>query len=346
MINNWRCIDLSLIMNVIRAVSEEDPPQYNVAARLRQLNEELAQEADPDDDRERSIKFKEDLVDLVAPPPEYPSDEEGTSERVGDSNETEPPESPNRNNDEYEEDFEENADSPKNSDNKGFNENCSQPMADNKRLHNGNHIKDNKSGAPTSVGKRTNVKNKDESSDDKILVEREGTFELLYAKDLTAEERQLYLPQITNEEDEADTGRSSASFEPAPPKDPRPSTAAASSGRRRVTSAAPRRVQSAQPKRVENKPVLEDFHYTSPYALSDQQKRVGKEQKKALADREKRQRELAKMEEREKNRENNEAFQAWLSHKRREIASKRKEEKEKEKEQKKTDEEKKKVMKN
>ena len=113
-----------------------------------------------------------------------------------------------------------------------------------------------------------------------------------------------------------------------------------------MTSAPPRRVQSAQVKRVENKPVLEDFHYTSPYALSDQQKRAGREQKKTLADREKKQKELAKMEEQEKSRENNEAFQAWLAHKRREISSKRKEQKEKEKEQKKTDEEKKKVMRN
>ena len=326
--------------------SEEDPPEYSVAARLRQLNEELAQEADPDDDRERSIKFKEDLVDLVAPPPEYPSDEEGTSDRAEDSNEIEPPKSPNRNDNEYEEDFEDNADSPKNSDDKRLTNNNSQPMADNKRLQNGNDSRDNGGDRLTAAGKRTNVKNKDESSNDKILVERDGTFELLYAKDLTADERQMYLPQTADEEDEVDTGRSSGSYEPAPPKDPRPSTAAASSGRRRVTSAPPRRVQSAQVKRVENKPVLEDFHYTSPYALSDQQKRAGREQKKTLADREKKQKELAKMEEQEKNRGNNEAFQAWLAHKRREISSKRKEQKEKEKEQKKTDEEKKKVMRN
>ena len=67
--------------------AEEDPPEYDVAARVRQLNEELANDPTPDDDRERSIKFKDNLVDLVAPPPDYDTeDEDQESDHQSESN--------------------------------------------------------------------------------------------------------------------------------------------------------------------------------------------------------------------------------------------------------------------
>ena len=333
-------------------ISEEDPPEYNVAARLRQLNEELAQEADPDDERERSIKFKEDLVDLVAPPPDYPSEEEGegATDRTEDSYRTQSPESPRKYNDE---DFEDSAESPKqsehyeesnNNDDKSVkNKQSSQATADSKKSQN---VTRSNGSAAAAGKKRTGVLSKDGSAsntEEKILVERDGKFELIHSEDLTAEERQMYLPQSAGEEDEVGLGGSSESYEPTPPRNPRPATAGNTSSRRRVTSAPPRRAQSAQAKRVENKPILEDFHYTSPYAITDQQKKTGREQKKAMAERQKKEQQLKKMEEEEKNRENNEAFQAWLAHKRRDLANRRKEDNEKQKEQKKTESERKKV---
>ena len=339
-------------------ISEEDPPEYNVAARLRQLNEELAQEADPDDERERSIKFKENLVDLVAPPPEYPSEDDGegcVTDRTEGSYGSDPPESPSKDGDEYEEDFEDNAESPKQSYDYGDSNNnydksvdnnqSKQAMADNKKPPGVNRSRDNDGAASAATAKKRTSKEgmSNNSSDEKILVERDGKFELVHVKDLTAEERQLYLPEATEKEDGEETSRSSGSFEPIPPKDPRPATAGTTTNRRRVTSAPPRRAHSAQAKRVENQPILEDFNYTSPYALSDRQKKAGRDQKKAMADRERKERELKKMEDEEKNRENNEVFQAWLAHKRRDIANRRREENEKQKEQKKTESEKKKV---
>ncbi|ESO89154.1 hypothetical protein LOTGIDRAFT_229064 [Lottia gigantea] len=58
-------------------IGEEEPPEYNVKERLLQLNAELANDPTPldSDSRDVRIKFKDNLVDLVAPPPDF-SDEE------------------------------------------------------------------------------------------------------------------------------------------------------------------------------------------------------------------------------------------------------------------------------
>ena len=58
----------------------DDPPEYNVKERLKELNAELAMEPDPDD-REHRVGFKQELVDLVAPPPEV-SDEEDSARKT------------------------------------------------------------------------------------------------------------------------------------------------------------------------------------------------------------------------------------------------------------------------
>ena len=66
---------------------EDDPPEYDVADRVRQLNEELAKEPTPSsDERRRSIKFKETLVDLVAPPYDYSDDDDDDSRENGNTN--------------------------------------------------------------------------------------------------------------------------------------------------------------------------------------------------------------------------------------------------------------------
>ena len=58
----------------------DDPPEYNVKERLKELNAELAMEPDPDD-RMHRVGFKDKLVDLVAPPPEV-SDEEDSPRKT------------------------------------------------------------------------------------------------------------------------------------------------------------------------------------------------------------------------------------------------------------------------
>ncbi|KAK7503064.1 hypothetical protein BaRGS_00005690, partial [Batillaria attramentaria] len=60
----------------------DDPPEYNVKERLKELNAELAKEPDPDEnDRSHRVGFKPELVDLVAPPPEV-SDEEDSARKT------------------------------------------------------------------------------------------------------------------------------------------------------------------------------------------------------------------------------------------------------------------------
>ncbi|XP_062605607.1 coiled-coil domain-containing protein 181-like isoform X2 [Saccostrea cucullata] len=61
---------------------EEDPPEYDVKERLKTLNEELANDPTPVEKSNSKIKFKANLVDLVAPPPDYP-DEETPRENSG-----------------------------------------------------------------------------------------------------------------------------------------------------------------------------------------------------------------------------------------------------------------------
>ena len=350
--------------------AEEDPPEYNVTERLRQLNEELAQEDEPNDERERSIKFKETLVDLVAPPPDYPTDEEETGEEVANPPETKSetkdqdaadevevvqvdPEpidhklSAESKNDEksYEVDEDWNSDDDKgeenNNDNKSADQNEVSPLVPkSEKLPDMKPTGDyfHATNPPPVKPKSNQSKDKQE----KILVERDGTFELINTEDLTAEERELYL--ASNAGDSASTTRSSGSFEPTPPKEPRPYTASLPSSRRKiVVNVAPRRAQSARAKRADQ-PVLEDFNYTSPYALTEEQKREAQMQRKATASRERKQKELAKLEEEEKNRENNEAFQAWLANKRKELANKRQNANAKQKEKEKAEEDKQKVI--
>lgn len=58
-----------------------EPPDYDVRERIQQLNTELEAEEDPGE-RQHRVNFKDDLVDLVAPPPEYPTEDE-ESESAG-----------------------------------------------------------------------------------------------------------------------------------------------------------------------------------------------------------------------------------------------------------------------
>ncbi len=358
-------------------IAEEDPPEYNVTERIRQLNEELAQEDAPDDDRQRSIKFKDNLVDLVAPPPDYPSEDEeegGLTEgdsRAGNTgrNDTNELSSSATNSDSPRSDkLIHGAKTDKSLHNKGANsprgsfgpagrhkENNSRTAAKskgltpmtNKKKQTGFQTYDSgrKNNSDKQQAKSEEKHDKDKSKPEKILVERDGTFELLDVNELTAEERQLYLAPAEDENDgptAANTEPPSSSFQPFPPRDPRPATAGPPISRRTMNF-PPRRAQSARLK-VENQPILEGFNYTSPYALTAEQKKILREEKKNAEVKEKKQAQLAKMEAQEKNRENNEAFQAWLANKRKEISCKRKQSAEKQKEQKQAEEDKKKVL--
>lgn len=57
--------------------SDEDPPEYDVAERLKILNEELKNDPTPvEKQHESKVVFKENLIDVVAPPPDFSDDED------------------------------------------------------------------------------------------------------------------------------------------------------------------------------------------------------------------------------------------------------------------------------
>lgn len=243
--------------------SEEDPPEYDVKERLKTLNEELANDQTPVEKKNSKVVFKANLVDLVAPPPDYPDEE--TPRENSETPQTQ--ESENSNNSETE--------------------------------------------------KKDNGK--------KVLIERDGKFELVSENDVRAKD--MGLPVLIDENENVNnntTNSSSNSGEfnrkPAPPSQPRPSTANGNSRRSRPGSSK----QRASSAGTDRGFVLGDFNYNSPYAMSPKEKKLAEEQAKQ---REQRERDKKRLEEQEKEyqeKESNDAFQAWLRHKR-EEARKRKE---------------------
>lgn len=259
-------------MNVNLSFSEEDPPEYDVKERLKTLNEELANDPTPVEKSNSKVVFKANLVDLVAPPPDYPDEE--TPRENSETPQTQ--ESENSNNSETE--------------------------------------------------KKDNGK--------KVLIERDGKFELVSENDVRAKD--MGLPVLIDENENVnnnttDSSSNSGEFnrKPAPPSQPRPSTANGNSRRSRPGSSK----QRASSAGTERGFVLGDFNYNSPYAMSPKEKKLVEEQAKQ---REQRERDKKRLEEQEKEyqeRESNDAFQAWLRQKR-EEARKRKEREEEDKKKK------------
>ena len=392
--------------------------------RLRQLNAELAQEPIPqDDDRERSIKFSEDPVSLVVPPPEYPSDaeeegqEEGQKQQVQEGHgqhgqgldqedgqgkihqgaqqtDAKMEEAAPENNDRWDMDSgrsQEDMDNPQTVDepqtiddpdqsqdqghedhgeDRGANdvvdagnvEDSGNSYADGQQTVQDKDEKEepvaqdtvseeptrNRQGSNDSWGSdkdrrgslgsnegsekaeqelyndtqeesvengecerkvSESEKQRGEDDDEKVLIERNGKFELHSAKDLTPEEREIYGVQVEEE-----------THQPHPPEGPRPATADGTGARRKHQQ---KRAQSAPQQSSLNG---EDFVYCSPYGLSkEEKKRLAKEQR----DKEKYnkdEKERTKREDERNKEECEDAFQAWLKKKRQEAKERQKDE--------------------
>ncbi|KAI8498481.1 hypothetical protein Bbelb_236830 [Branchiostoma belcheri] len=220
----------SLEYNDDDTLMDGDPPEYNVKERLKELNEELAKEPLVEEEsRERKVLFKENLVDLEVPPPEY-SDEEADGAAKTDTT-----------------------------------ENVAEDVKDKLTLSES----EASSTENNAEANTTDESNKGEENGDgeRVLVEREGKFELVHVSELQGEEekiQQSFAPVTTAENndttqdtDEADndsssTQRSQETNEllPRPPDKPRPATAAGVS-RRPAKVSTPQRAQSASYTREE-----------------------------------------------------------------------------------------------
>lgn len=273
--------ELENLRNMDDGLPTEDPPEYDVTARVKQLNEELANDTTPTDKkRESRVLFKEDLVDLVAPPPDY---------------------------DEGEDNPQQNQES--------------------------NNVSDKSEPTKTNTNNAPGAKR----SDDKVLIERGGNFELVNADEVTADD--MGLPLFDNDKENENNNakgagntnnNSSSSFnrKPAPPSNPRPSTASGAS-RRTVRPAQKPRAQSAGSR---NNTINHSFplnqNYRSPYALSQREKEMLEQQNKQKEEQRKEDERKRKKEEQEKQTYNDDLFQSWLS----KVRQREKERREKEEE--------------
>jgi hypothetical protein len=175
-----------------------------------------------------------------------------------------------------------------------------------------------------SADENLDTDSKPKDKENKVLIEREGKFELVDSDDPLAAEYGGGPPLAA--------GASDSSLSPSPPIQPRPATANGYNNRQQRYQPN-RRVQSAQMSRDQE----DDWSsgYKSPYGLSDAQKTIKQERDKALLRRQRAEAERMKEEEEKKREDNEDAFQAWLHRKRDQAAKRRQEEKERESESKK-----------
>ena len=237
------------------------------------LNEDLANDPTPTEKSHSKVGFKQNLVDLVAPPPDYGDDDE--DDKID-----------------------------KNSKN-------TQKQTQEKDKT------DEKS--ETISAKKSNTQN----SKEKVLIEKDGQFELVNADDVRAQDLGLIQPvKEKDKENELRKTETSNEKQPAPPPKPRPATATVSSRRNiRVSSAKPR-PQSAGAT-TSNRHPLDNFSYNSPYAMSPREKELMEERKKALEKHKKEEEKRKKREDEDKESENRSAFEYWLKKKREENRRKK-----------------------
>ena len=342
------------------AVSEEEPPEYDVAERVRQLNEELAKEPSPTE-HHPAIKFNDNPVSLVVPPPEYPSDEEadrtgsktsqGQAQAQGDSMEVMKDDESVDSDRSATRDFEsvDQIDSDvrgmKVDDNDDViaevvdSDNEQEKMrearesrgsaSDDDDAHRVERESDSdeNSDEKTDASKRDDVSTDKTSSvdDEKVLVERNGKFELVLASTLTAEEKELYLPDY-NKKKTASTAAASDTHSNssksssdsklagggggAKSRSHRPATATANQSRgRAATSSTPsRRVQSAQVRQTDYT-TYEDYGYKSPYGLTEKEKEQLKREQKKKEEKKKKKEEDEKARKLREQEEANDCFQ-------------------------------------
>lgn len=269
--------------------AEEPPPEYDVKERLKVLNEDLKNDPTPlEKQKDSKVGFKSNLVDLVAPPPDY-GEESGGEE----------PNSPKKAVDE--------SNNPKDS----KTEVTGPPLK-----QSDDKVDDN--SEPIENSKKSNAGKKDT-----VLIEIDGQFQLVSADDVRAKDLGYTLDadrankenvKKQNNKNNNHSESNNSKLQPTPPDKPRPNTASSSSRRNVRTSSARQRPQSAQI--ITNASAMNNFNYSSPYALSPREKQLMEERKKALEKQKQEQDRQRRREEDEREKENRDAFEYWLKKKR------------------------------
>ncbi|XP_022098205.1 coiled-coil domain-containing protein 181-like [Acanthaster planci] len=335
----------------------EDPPEYDIADRVRELNEQLKAEGETPEKTDRKVKFSEEVIAVEFPEELYGNedDNEGEAnqngmEQPGDANEGEGV-----------------------SDGTSDSERTQEPQVTDPndlevaKLTLGEE-KDHAEIEPKEMQQYDQNKPNGNSQsprgeDEKILIERDGKFELISVRGLTPTERRSMGLELSPVQDETDQSRVTpvtpnghgdapvedpvpqeveveSPLQPRPPSKPRPSTATDSTGLRR-SQLPPRRIQSARTQRdlSGSQQGAWTVAYTghSKYGLTPEQKEHKREQMRLRMQQRQELRQAEEEEQRKKREEAESAFQAWLEHKR----EAEKERKRQEKEQKKNNDDKK-----
>ena len=192
----------------------------------------------------------------------------------------------------------------------------------------GGYSDDSNKPPTTSAGNANPAKPPGGGDEEQVLVEHNGEFELVKVSSLTAEERELYLQNSSQYGGNSDRTASKTSINSAssaetldsrPPRPKssfrpnRPVTASTATQQKRNLDRH-KRAQSAQEGNrnrraaAANHETTSDFGYTSPYALSAEQKRMGEKQRRKQ---EENRRKAAEEEQKKKEREKEEAEDAF-----------------------------------
>ncbi|XP_033635537.1 coiled-coil domain-containing protein 181-like [Asterias rubens] len=291
----------------------DDPPEYDIASRVRELNEQLRAEGEIPERTDRKVTFSEKVIAV-----EFHDDEEDF--------ETEP-------------DVENDNTASENVDSEAAP--SSEVVTDPNDIEVAKLTLDDEEKASEIETKDSDNQRSSKSNgqsprgpDEKILIERDGKFELINVKDLSYDERQSMglevLPDETDQRkkdpvtpnghgdapipEETTPHETTNQLQPTPPSKPRPSTATDNTGLHR-TQLPPRRIQSARTQRESTTSWSVTYTGHSKYGLTPEQKEHKKEQLRARMQKEQEERKAAEEEQRKKQEEAESAFQAWLQNK-------------------------------
>ncbi|XP_072035995.1 uncharacterized protein [Amphiura filiformis] len=330
--------------------SDEPVFDYDIAERVKQLNAELEQEESTPEKKNRRVIFSDNLVEF-SPSPDF-SGEDGKVSRTEDQTDPNDLEVAKLNlNDD---DEEENRQRLHGKD--GGGDISASGNSDASDLPNGNHQLDrltngdrhNLNGASGGAdesdqpdGNSQYMQQQSDEQHEQVLLERNGKFELVNVKDLSAEERFMMGLEPAKDQNSNNSAHSSSgavAFQPSPPpRKQRPSTATGQGAVQRQ-QLAPRRIQSAKTHRevngAEGHVSYSTFEWdarSSGYGMTPEQKAAMRKAYRLQLQHQKEEQEQREEEKQRAKEESEKAFQWWVDKKREEDKQKRKEEKERRK---------------
>ena len=248
--------------------------------RLKVLNEDLKNDPTPlEKQKDSKVVFKSNLVDLVAPPPDYDEESEEQPSSPKNTTNTEPP----------------------------FKQTDNNVEADN----NSESIENSKKSNP---GKKDTVLIEIDGQFQLVSSDDVRAKDLGFMLDADKANKEKEKKQNNKNNNNSTNETNKSELQPTPPDKPRPATAATGNRRNVRGSSGKQRPQSAQI--ITNASALNDFNYNSPYALSPREKLIMEERKKALEKQKHDQERLRRYEDESREKENRDAFEFWLKKKR------------------------------